>query len=102
MASPLRAPRATMVTMRIAVFLGSSPGPDSPGPDSHRAAAAELGRAIAGGGHGLVYGGAHEPARGHLAAGPPRGPLDGQSWCLMGGTSPIQRQFHRPAGETDR
>ena len=62
MASPLRVPRATMVTMRIAVFLGSSPGPDS-----HRAAAAELGRAIAGGGHGLVYGGAHEPARGHLA-----------------------------------
>ena len=29
-------------------------------------------------------------------------PLDGQTWCLSGGTSPIQRQFHRPAGETDK
>jgi uncharacterized protein (TIGR00730 family) len=51
-----------MVTMRIAVFLGSSPGPDS-----HRVAAAELGRAIAGAGHGLVYGGAHVGLMGVLA-----------------------------------
>jgi uncharacterized protein (TIGR00730 family) len=51
-----------MVTMRIAVFLGSSPGPDH-----HRAAAAGLGRAIAEAGHGLVYGGAHVGLMGVLA-----------------------------------
>ena len=27
--------------------------------------------------------------------------LDGQTSCLMGEVPPIQRQFHRPAGETD-
>ena len=48
--------------MRIAVFLGSSPGPDH-----HRAAAAGLGRAIAEAGHGLVYGGAHVGLMGVLA-----------------------------------
>ena len=53
---------ARMVTMRIAVFLGSSPGPDH-----HRAAAGELGRAIAEAGHGLVYGGAHVGLMGVLA-----------------------------------
>jgi uncharacterized protein (TIGR00730 family) len=51
-----------MVTMRIAVFLGSSPGPDH-----HRAAAAGLGRAIAEAGHGLVYGGADVGLMGVLA-----------------------------------
>ena len=48
--------------MRIAVFLGSSPGLDS-----HRVAATELGRAMARGGHGLVYGGAHVGLMGVLA-----------------------------------
>ena len=48
--------------MRIAVFLGSSPGPDH-----HRAAAAGLGSAIAEAGHGLVYGGAHVGLMGVLA-----------------------------------
>jgi uncharacterized protein (TIGR00730 family) len=51
-----------MVTMRIAVFLGSSPGPDH-----HRVAAAGLGRAIVEAGHGLVYGGAHVGLMGVLA-----------------------------------
>ena len=55
---------ARMVSMRIAVFLGSSPGPDH-----HRAATAELGRAIAEAGHGLVYGGAHVGLMGVLADG---------------------------------
>ena len=27
--------------------------------------------------------------------------LDGQTWCLWGEVLPTQRQFHRPAGETD-
>ena len=53
---------ARMVSMRIAVFLGSSPGPEP-----HRVAATELGRAIAGAGHGLVYGGAHVGLMGLLA-----------------------------------
>jgi hypothetical protein len=26
--------------------------------------------------------------------------LVGQNWRLMGEVSPVQRQFHRPAGET--
>jgi uncharacterized protein (TIGR00730 family) len=51
-----------MATMRIAVFLGSSPGPDH-----HRTAAAELGRSLAEAGHGLVYGGAHVGLMGVLA-----------------------------------
>ena len=48
--------------MRIAIFLGSSPGPDE-----HRAATAELGRAVAEAGHGIVYGGAHVGLMGLLA-----------------------------------
>jgi uncharacterized protein (TIGR00730 family) len=48
--------------MRIAVFLGSSPGAES-----HQAAARDLGRAIGEGGHGLVYGGAHVGLMGLLA-----------------------------------
>ena len=53
---------ARMVSMRIAVFLGSYPGPDH-----HRVAAAELGCAIAEAGHGVVYGGAHVGLMGVLA-----------------------------------
>jgi uncharacterized protein (TIGR00730 family) len=48
--------------MRIAVFLGSSPGPDS-----HQQATADLGRAIAEAGHAIVYGGAHVGLMGLLA-----------------------------------
>ncbi len=51
-----------MESMRIAVFLGSSLGP----PD-HQGATAELGRAIAQAGHGIVYGGAHVGLMGLLA-----------------------------------
>jgi uncharacterized protein (TIGR00730 family) len=50
------------VRMRIAVFLGSSPGPEH-----HRAATREAGRAIAEAGHGIVYGGAHVGLMGLLA-----------------------------------
>jgi uncharacterized protein (TIGR00730 family) len=48
--------------MRIAMFLGSSLGPAS-----HQEATAELGRAIAGAGHAIVYGGAHVGLMGLLA-----------------------------------
>ena len=48
--------------MRIAVFLGSSLGPDR-----HREATTGLGRAIAEAGHGIVYGGAHVGLMGLLA-----------------------------------
>ena len=48
--------------MRIAVFLGSSTGPDS-----HRAATTAVGEAIARAGHGIVYGGAHVGLMGLLA-----------------------------------
>jgi uncharacterized protein (TIGR00730 family) len=48
--------------MRIAVFMGSSPGPPA-----HRAAATALGRAIAEAGHGIVYGGAHVGLMGLVA-----------------------------------
>ena len=48
--------------MRIAVFLGSSSGPDV-----HRAATTGLARAIAEAGHGIVYGGAHVGLMGLLA-----------------------------------
>ncbi len=48
--------------MRIAVFLGSSTGPDA-----HRAATTAVGEAIARAGHGIVYGGAHVGLMGLLA-----------------------------------
>jgi uncharacterized protein (TIGR00730 family) len=48
--------------MRIAVFLGSSLGPAE-----HQAATTQLARAIAGAGHGIVYGGAHVGLMGLLA-----------------------------------
>ena len=48
--------------MRIAVFLGSSTGPDR-----HRAATTAVGEAIARAGHGIVYGGAHVGLMGLLA-----------------------------------
>jgi uncharacterized protein (TIGR00730 family) len=48
--------------MRIAVFLGSSLGPDS-----HRTATATVGREIAEAGHAIVYGGAHVGLMGLLA-----------------------------------
>ena len=51
-----------MESMRIAVFLGSSLGPTD-----HQRATAELGRAIAEAGHGIVYGGAHVGLMGLLA-----------------------------------
>jgi uncharacterized protein (TIGR00730 family) len=51
-----------MGAMRIAVFLGSSLGPDH-----HRAATTEVGRAIADAGHGIVYGGAQVGLMGLLA-----------------------------------
>jgi uncharacterized protein (TIGR00730 family) len=48
--------------MRIAVFLGSSLGPEQ-----HRVATVELGRALTEAGHGLVYGGARVGLMGLLA-----------------------------------
>ncbi len=48
--------------MRIAVFLGSSLGPER-----HRQATTELGRAIVDAGHGIVYGGAQVGLMGLLA-----------------------------------
>jgi uncharacterized protein (TIGR00730 family) len=48
--------------MRVAVFMGSSPGQGS-----HQAVATSLGRAIAEAGHGIVYGGAHVGLMGLVA-----------------------------------
>ena len=48
--------------MRVAVFMGSSPGLPS-----HQAVATSLGRAIAEAGHGIVYGGAHVGLMGLVA-----------------------------------
>jgi uncharacterized protein (TIGR00730 family) len=48
--------------MRVAVFLGSSPGLRS-----HQAVATSLGRTIAEAGHGIVYGGAHVGLMGLVA-----------------------------------
>jgi uncharacterized protein (TIGR00730 family) len=53
---------ARMEAMHIAVFLGSSLGPTD-----HQRATAELGRALAEAGHGIVYGGAHVGLMGLLA-----------------------------------
>ena len=48
--------------MRVAVFMGSSPGLPS-----HQSVASSLGRAIAEAGHGIVYGGAHVGLMGLVA-----------------------------------
>ena len=48
--------------MRVAVFMGSSPGLPS-----HQSVATTLGRAIAEAGHGIVYGGAHVGLMGLIA-----------------------------------
>jgi uncharacterized protein (TIGR00730 family) len=48
--------------MRVAVFMGSSPGPPS-----HQDVATSLGRAVAEAGHGIVYGGAHVGLMGLVA-----------------------------------
>ena len=48
--------------MRVAVFLGSSPGTEA-----HREATADLARGLAGAGHAIVYGGARVGLMGLLA-----------------------------------
>ncbi len=51
-----------MASVRVAVFMGSSPGLPA-----HREVAVAVGRAIAEAGHGVVYGGAHVGLMGLLA-----------------------------------